>query len=59
VVPGGEPGVLLLPERSSTCPVPIDESIMILVTALVFGSYIIYRNNIKQKTQSRLGFFVL
>jgi hypothetical protein len=32
------------------CPLPIDESIMILlIIAIVFGIYIIYRNNLKTK----------
>jgi len=32
------------------CPIPIDESVMVLVViALVFGLYIVYKNNLKEK----------
>jgi hypothetical protein len=37
-------------EICKPCPVAIDESIMVLVIiALVFGIYIIYKNNLKVK----------
>jgi len=39
------------PGLCNPCPVPIDESIMILVViAVLFGVYIIYKNNLKTKS---------
>lgn len=39
------------PGECLPCPVSIDESIMtLLITALVFGIYIIYKNNLKTKS---------
>ncbi|PKH66564.1 hypothetical protein CXF59_11540 [Flavobacterium sp. ALD4] len=47
----GNPGPPILPGECLPCPVPIDESIMILVViALLGGIYIIHRNNLKTKS---------
>jgi hypothetical protein len=48
--PFGGNGTPPPPGECNPCPVPIDESIMILVViALVGGIYIIHRNNLKTK----------
>jgi hypothetical protein len=38
------------PGQCLPCPIPIDESVMVLVVvALVFGLYIVHKNNLKAK----------
>lgn len=48
---GGGAGAPPPPGECLPCPISIDESIMVLVIiALVFGIYIIYKNRLKAKT---------